>query len=142
MQPITALRESFVGMPWLACSRELAQVLTSDDWSNERAHLVGRTRLHFVIAVRGVEYAVASARFQIIADSPDLRHPLTGHVELVPAPANGSTMRVVLTANLSEEPADNHLMIREVIASLADVLGRTLTAVLEPPVDETASEAT
>ena len=142
VQPITAFRESFVDLPWPACSRALAQVLTSDDWSSERAQLVGRTSLHFAIALRGIESASDSVRFRLIADSPDLRHPLTGHVEVAAARSGGSSVRVALRADLSEEPSESHLMMRESIASLADVLGRTLTALVEPPVDEVVGEPT
>ena len=140
MQPITAFRTSTLDMPWETCGRVLAQILTSDEWSSERAHLVGRTRLHFIVAVRGVEAVEDALRFRLIADSPDLRHPLTGWVELCPDEPR-SELRVSLRANLAEEPPESHLMVREAIASLADVLGRTITAAVAPPAEEPASGA-
>ena len=141
MQPITAFRTSTIDMPWETCGRVLAKVLTADEWSSERAHLVGRTRLHFVVAVRGIEAAEEALRFRLIADSPDLRHPLTGWVELCPDQAQRSELRVALHANLAEEPPESHLMVREAIASLADVLGRTIAAAAAPPAEEAASGA-
>ena len=138
MQPITTTRESVIDLPWESCGRVLGTILTSDEWSSERAHLVGRTRLHFIVAVRGVEAAMQALRFRLIGDSPDLRHPLTGWVELVPADARTSTLRVVLHANLSEEPSESHLTLREAIASLADVLGRTIAAAASPPLVDSA----
>lgn len=130
-----------VEQPWDSGARVLAQVLTSDEWSSERAHLVGRTRLHFVVAVRGVETVQNGIRFRFIADSPDLRHPLTGFVELESSGPGRSMLRVTLHANLSDEPPDQHLMVREAIASLADVLGRTMAEALAPTPAESGHQA-
>jgi hypothetical protein len=105
----------------------LGAMLTSDDWAGERAHLVGRTNMHFVVAVRGIDAAGDSLMFRLIADSPDLRQPLLGAIELRPH-GTRSALTVKLTANLDEEPTRFHLGLREAIASLADVLVRTLAA--------------
>src|SRR5450755_3838714 len=126
MQPITAYRETHIELPWAVCTRQLAAILTSEDWSSERKTLVGRTNHHFVIAVRRMEAAHESLLFRLIADSPELRHPLTGYVEVRPASGSATAMTVMLTANLDDDPAHVHLSVRESIASLADVLSRTI----------------
>jgi len=128
VERITARREATIDLPWSASSRLLGALLTSDEWSSERAHLVGRTNLHFVVAVRSVEAAGDSLRFRIIGDSPDLRHPVVGTVELLREAAGLTVARVQLTANLDEEPQHFHLALREAIASLAEVLIRTIAA--------------
>jgi len=128
MNPLTALRQTVIDMPWSASGRLLGAMLTSDDWANERAHLVGRTNIHFVVAVRSVEAANDALLFRLIADSPDLRHPLVGAIELRPHPIRATALTVELRANLDEEPARAHLGLREAITSLADVLVRTIEA--------------
>jgi len=128
MRPMTTLRHAVVDLPWSASSRLLGAMLTSDTWSADRAHLVGRTNLHFVVAVRSVEAAEDSLLFRLIADSPDLRHPLVGNIELRPDSRQATAVTVGLTANLDDEPARYHLGLREAITSLADVLVRTIEA--------------
>ncbi len=128
MKPMTAMRQTVIDLPWSASSRLLGAMLTSDDWATDRAHLVGRTNLHFVVAVRSVEAAVDSLLFRFIADSPDLRHPCVGAIELCPGANRMTALTVQLTANLDEEPTRFHLSLREAITSLADVLVRTITA--------------
>ena len=136
MNEITARRESIADLSWKVCSRVLGAILTSDDWSGERAHLVGRTGMHFVVAVRVVEAATDAARFRFIADSPDLRHPVTGRIDLHPESPSSTSLTVVLQANLDEEPPHVHLMVREAIASLAEALSRTIfEAATAPAVD-------
>ena len=137
MNEITARRESIADLPWKVCSRVLGAVLTSDDWSGERAHLVGRTGMRFAVAVRIVEAAADAARFRFIADSPDLRHPITGKIDLHPEAPASTALTVVLRANLGEEPPHSHLIVREAIASLAETLGRSiLEAARVPAVDD------
>jgi hypothetical protein len=126
MNPLTALRQTVIDMPWSASSRLLGAMLTSDDWANERAHFIGRTNIHFVVAVRSVEATNQSLLFRLIADSPDLRHPLVGAIELRPHPIRSTALTVELRANLDEEPARAHMGLREAITSLADVLLRTI----------------
>jgi hypothetical protein len=133
MKEITARRETIADLPWKVCSRVLSAVLTSDDWSGERAHLVGRTGMHFVVAVRVVEAATESVRFRFIADSPDLRHPITGKIDLQPQSPSATSLVVVLQANLDEEPSCSHLFVREAIASLAEALGRTVLEAARVP---------
>ncbi|HYK53444.1 MAG TPA: hypothetical protein VEV38_07935 [Candidatus Eremiobacteraceae bacterium] len=137
MNEITARRESIADLPWKVCSRILGVVLTSDDWSGERAHVVGRTGMHFVVAVRIVEATTDAVRFRFIADSPDLRHPVTGRIDLHPEAPASTALTVVLRANLDEELPHDHLMVREAISSLAEALGRTiLEAAKVPAVDD------
>ena len=136
MQPISSWRESVIELPWETAGRVLAAVLTSDEWSSDREQLVGRTNIHFVVAVRGIEVAAETLRFPLIADSPDLRHPLTGSIELCALDDRASTLRVGLRADLAEEFQDHHLTVRESIASLADVLSRTIAAAAAPPLDD------
>ena len=128
MTPVTALRQTVIDSPWSSSSRLLGAMLTSDDWAGERAHLVGRTNIHFVIAARSIESAGDSLLFHVIADSPDLHHPLVGAIELHPHPICATALTVTLTANLDEEPTRFHLGLREAITSLADVLVRTIGA--------------
>jgi len=134
MKSMTTLRQTVIDLPWSASSRLLGAMLTSDAWSSDRAHLVGRTSQHFVVAVRSVEAANESLRFRLIAGSSELRHPLTGSIELHPDTHHDTALTVQLTANLDEEPERFHLSLREAIASLADVLVRTVadTASQEP----------
>lgn len=137
MNEIIARRESIADLPWKVCSRVLGAVLTSDDWSGERAHLVGRTGMLFIVAVRIVEAATDAVRFRFIADSPDLRHPITGKIDLHPEPPASTALTVILRANLDEEPPHSHLIVREAIASLAETLSRTiLDAARLPAVDD------
>ena len=137
MTEITASRESIAELPWKVCSRVLVAVLTSDEWSGERAHLVGRTGMHFSVAVRVVEAATDALRFRFLADSPDLRHPLTGKIDLRPEPPTSTALTVTLRANLDEEPPHTHLILREAIASLAEVLGRVIfEAAAAPATDD------
>lgn len=126
MTPMTALRQTIIDSPWCSSSRLLGAMLTSDDWADEGAHLVGRTKMHFVVAVRSIEAAGDSLVLRLIADSPDLRHPLVGAIELRPDPTRATALTVKLTANLDEEPTRFHLGLREAITSLADVLLRTI----------------
>lgn len=126
MTEITASRETIADLPWKVCSRVLTAVLTGDEWSGERSHLVGRTGMHFVVAVRVVEAATDAVRFRFIADSPDLRHPVTGRIDLRPEPPASTALTVSLRANLDEEPPHSHIIVREAIASLAETLGRTI----------------
>jgi len=143
MNEITARRESIAELPWKVCSRVLAAVLTSDDWSGERAHIVGRTGMHFIIAVRVVEAATEAARFRFIADSPDLRHPVSGTIDLRPEGLRATALTVTLRANLDEEPPRDHLIMREAIASLAEALGRTILGIAQvPAVDDREYAAT
>jgi hypothetical protein len=128
MTPMTAIRQTVIDLPWSASSRLLGAMLTSDEWASDRAHLVGRTNIHFVIAVRSVEAAEDSLRFRFIADSPDLRHPVVGSIELIPTANRETALTVGLTANLDEEPARLHLGLREALTSLADILVRTIAA--------------
>ena len=127
MKPLSATRRSAIDAPWHECSRFIASILTSEEWSGERAHLVGRTDLHFVVATRGVEFAEDSLLFHVLGDSPDLRHPIAGHVEISRDPEGTTTLEVVLTANMDEESPSHHLALREAIASLAETLVRTIT---------------
>jgi hypothetical protein len=136
MNEITSFRESVAPLPYRECGRVLAAVLTSDEWSGERAHLVGRTGMHFVVAVRGIDAANDAVRFRVIADSPDLRHPVAGRVELRPKTASSTALSVMLRADLDSEPPRDHLLIREAIASLSEVLGRTILDVAHVPADE------
>lgn len=137
MNEITASRESIADLPWRVCSRVLAAVLTSDDWSGERAHIVGRTGMHFVVAVRVVEAATEAVRFRFIADSPDLRHPVMGRIDLRPEPPASTALTVTLRANLDEDPPQAHLIVREAIASLAEALGQAIIdAARIPAVDD------
>jgi len=143
MNEITARRESIAELPWKVCSRVLAAVLTSDDWSGERAHIVGRTGMHFIIAVRVVEAATEAARFRFIADSPDLRHTVSGTIDLRPEGLRATALTVTLRANLDEEPPRDHLIMREAIASLAEALGRTILGIAQvPAVDDREYAAT
>lgn len=128
MEPIFAQRQTTLDLPWSASSRTFGAVLTSDDWSSERRHLVGRTNMLFSVAVRCVEAAQHSVRFRLIGDSPDLRHPVVGSIELTPTEDHETLMTVALTANIDEEPRTGHLGLREAITSLADVLMRTAAA--------------
>ncbi|HET9342414.1 MAG TPA: hypothetical protein VFO25_05845 [Candidatus Eremiobacteraceae bacterium] len=137
MNEITAFRESIAGLPWKVCSRVLAAVLTSDEWSGERAHIVGRTGMHFVVAVRVVEAATDAARFRFIADSPDLRHPVMGRIDLHPEALTSTAVTVTLRANLDAEPPREHAIVREAVASLAEALCRTIVeAACVPAVDD------
>lgn len=137
MNEITAYRESVAPLSWHECSRILGAVLTSAEWSGERAHLVGRTGMHFVVAVRIVEAGQEAMRFRFIADSPDLRHPVTGRIDLRPKTASSTALGVTLRANLDEEPPREHRYVREAIASLSEVLGRmVLDAAHVPAVDD------
>jgi hypothetical protein len=128
MTPMTAIRQTVIDLPWSASGRLLGAMLTSDEWASDRAHLVGMTNIHFVIAVRSVEAAEDSLRFRFIADSPDLRHPVVGSIELLPASNRETALTVGLTANLDEEPTRLHLGLRETLTSLADILVRTIAA--------------
>lgn len=133
MNEITSYRESVTRLPYRECGRVLGAVLTSDEWSGERAHLVGRTGMHFVVAVRGVDAANDTMRFRLIADSPDLRHPVSGRIELRPKTPSSTALSVTLRADLDAEPLREHLLIREAIASLSEVLGRTILDVAHVP---------
>src|SRR5690348_14825771 len=84
MEPVTAVRQTVIEMPWSCSGKLLGAMLTSDNWSADRAHLVGRTNSPFVVAVRSVEAANDSLLFRLIADSPELRHPLVGAIEFRP----------------------------------------------------------
>jgi hypothetical protein len=128
LEPIIAQRQTTLDVPWSASSQTFGAVLTSDDWSSERRHLVGRTNMLFSVAVRSVEAAQNSVRFRLIGDSPDLRHPVFGSIELTPTADQETLMTVALTANMDEEPHTGHLGLREAIMSLADVLMRTAAA--------------
>jgi hypothetical protein len=94
MDSITTYRETEVRVLWVVCGQRLADVLTADEWSHE------------------------SHRFSLIAEAPDLRHPVTGLVEL--RPTSG--------AALDEGAHRYHRDAREAIASLADVLTTTIEA--------------
>jgi hypothetical protein len=128
MDSITTYRETEVRVPWVVCGRRLADVLTADEWSLERAHLIGRTHVHFVVAVRGFAAARESIRFSLIADSPDLRHAVTGFVELRPTSGVSTSLSVSLVAALDAGAHRYHRDAREAIASLADVLATTIEA--------------
>jgi hypothetical protein len=67
----------------------------------------------FVVAVRRVEAAYQSLLFRIIADSPDLRHPVTGYVEIRPQSTAATTLTVSLKAHLEDEGVRYHLGLRE-----------------------------
>jgi len=137
MNEITASRETIAELPWKVCNRVLGAVLTSDDWAGERAHIVGRTGMHFVVAVRVVEAATDAVRFRFIADSPDLRHPVTGRIDLRPEAPASTAVTVTLRANLDEEPPREHVIVREAVTSLAEALGRTIVdAARMPEVDD------
>lgn len=133
MNEITACRESVAELPWKVCSRVLAAVLTSEEWSGERAHIVGRTGMHFVVAVRVIEAATDALRFRFIADSPDLRHPVMGRIDLRPEASTSTVVAVTLQANLDEEPPREHTIVREAVASLAEALGRTIVDAARMP---------
>ncbi|HEY5093888.1 MAG TPA: hypothetical protein VII69_02095 [Candidatus Eremiobacteraceae bacterium] len=126
MEPITTYRQTDVDVPWNACVRILTEILTAEEWSGERARLVGRTNLHFAVAVRHIEAAFESVRFRLIADSPDLHHPISGFVELRRKSRTSTALTVTIAANLAEEARRYHLGMREAIASLADVLTTTI----------------
>jgi hypothetical protein len=126
MEPITTYRETDVDVPWNACVRILTEILTADEWSGERAHLVGRTNLRFTVAVRYVEAAFESVRFRLIADSPDLHHPISGFVEVRQKSRRSTALTVTIVANLADEARRYHLGVREATASLADVLSTTI----------------
>jgi hypothetical protein len=126
MELITTFRETNVDLPWSSCGRLLAGLLTSEDSMCDRAHLVGRTHLRFVIAVQRVEAAHESMRFCLIADSPDLHRPIRGFVEVRPRSSTSTALTVSLVANLDDEARRHHLGVREAIASLADVLTTTI----------------
>ena len=136
MHEITSYRESVTPLPYRECGRVLGAVLTSDEWSGERAHLVGRTGMHFVVAVRGVDSANDAMRFRLIADSPDLRHPVAGRIELRPKTTSSTALSVTLRADLDHEPPREHLLIREAIASLSEVLGRTILDAAHAPAED------
>jgi len=89
--------------------------------------------MHFVVAVQVVEATTDSVRFRFIADSPDLRHPVTGRIDLHPEGPTSTALTVVLRANLDEELPHDHLMVREAIASLAEALGRTILEAAKVP---------
>jgi len=133
MKHITSYRESVSSLPWKECGRVLTALLTSEEWSGERVRLVGRNGMHFVIAVRGLERADDVLVFRLIADSPDLRHPLTGHVEIRPKTKSSTAIGLMVRANLDEEPAQFHLAMRESLTSLSDVLARTIVAAARIP---------
>ena len=82
--------------------------------------------MHFVVAVRSVEAAEDTLRFRFIADSPDLRHPVGGNIELRRVGNLQTALIVQLKANLDEEPTRFHLGLREAFTSLADILVRTI----------------
>jgi hypothetical protein len=126
MTPITALRQTVIDLPWSASSRLLGAMLTSYEWASDRMHLVGRTNMHFVVAVRSVEAAEDTLRFRFIADSPDLHHPVVGSIELLRVAKRQTALTVQLKANLDEEPTRFHLGLREALTSLADILVRTI----------------
>ena len=137
MKEIIARRELIASLPWRECGRILGSVLTSDDWAGERTRIVGRTGMHFAVAVRLVEAATDAIRFRFLADSPDLRHPVAGWIDLQPEPPTSTAITVTLRANLDEEPPREHLILREAIASLAEALGRTVVdAARAPAVDD------
>lgn len=119
-------------------------MLTSEEWSSERAHFVGRTNLHFVVAVRSVEATCDALRFRIIGDSPDLRHPVIGTIDLAENGGGATTVGVTVTANLDEEPRHSHLALREAITSLTEVLVRTITTTVDgaPALREGATQST
>lgn len=126
MDTITASREAQVEKPWNACSHRLADLLTAEERSAERAHLIGRTHVHFVVAVRRFEAANNAVRFGLIADSPDFLHPVTGFVEVCPTSNVSTTLRVSLVAALDEEARGYHVRVREAISSLAETLTSTI----------------
>jgi len=128
MDSITTYRQTEVNVPWVAYGRRLGDILTADAWSAERAHLIGRTHVRFVVAIRGVEAARESVRFSLIADSPDLRHPVTGFVEVRPASSDSTSLCVSLEVVLDDGVTRYHQNAREAIASLADVLTTTIAA--------------
>ena|SRR5438552_9313625 len=132
MEPITAYREAIIDLPWMESKNVIGSFLTSEEWSSERKHLVGRTSLHFVVAVRRVEAAYESLLLRLIADSPDRLHPLTGYVEVRRKTEKTTALNVMLRANLDEEPLRLHLGVRESISSLADVLSGTIAAAARP----------
>jgi|GEM_PF-5901684 len=126
MEPITTFRETDVDVPWNSCVRTLTEILTADEWSGERARLVGRTNLHFAVAVRNIESAFESVRFRLIADSPDLEHPIMGYVEVRQKSRTSTALTVTVAADLTGEARRVHMGMREAVASLADVLSRTI----------------
>ena len=128
MDCVTTQRDTQVHAPWTACVRRLGDILTSEAWSAKRAHLIGRTHVRFVVAVRGFEAARESIRFSLIADSPDLRHPITGFVEVRPATSASTSVSVSLVAALDDGATRYHQSAREAIASLAEVLSTTVAA--------------
>jgi len=134
MQPITAYRESTIELSWPECGRILGAVLTSPEWSSERARIVSRGQLLFAVAVRRVETAHDSLLFRIVADSPDVRHPLFGFIETRPY-GDATALTVMIAGNLDDVPARDHISVREAVAGLADVLGSTLVAALSPPAE-------
>ncbi len=128
MNTITASREAQVERPWNACSHRLAELVTAEERSSERAHLIGRTHVHFVVAVQRFEAASNAVRFGLIADSPDFLHPVTGFVEVSPTSNFCTTLRVSLVAALDEEARGYHVRTREAIASLAETLTSTIAS--------------
>jgi hypothetical protein len=128
MECITTRRETQVYAPWTACGRRLGDIFTSQARSAERARLIGRTHVRFVVAVRGFEAARESIRFSLIADSPDLRHPITGFVEVRPATSASTSVCVSLVAPLDDGATRYHQNAREAIASLAEVLTTAIEA--------------
>ena len=132
MQRITTFRESVIDMPWCQSGRLFSAILTSDGWSSKRAHLIGWTRHHFVVAVRQVEAATDSLRFRLIANAPELAHPLGGQVELWPSTDERSALRVELSATLGEELVGGHVTMREAMSTLADELVRTIADLALP----------
>jgi len=89
--------------------------------------------MHFVVAVRVVEAATEAVRFRFIADSPDLRHPVTGRIDLRPEASTSTAVTVTLRANLDEEPPREHVIVREAVASLAEALSRTIVDAARMP---------
>jgi len=128
MNQISAMRDSIIDLPWTTCSRFVAAMLTSDAWSPERAHLTGRTNLHFTIAARRFDAGSSSLNIRFLGTSPDLRHPLQGSVELRTATQSSTAILVCMDADLDQEPVSSHLQVREAIASLAETLVRTIAA--------------
>jgi hypothetical protein len=132
MQRITTFRESVIDMPWCQSGHLFSAILTSDGWSTQKAHLIGWTRHQFIVAVRQVEAATDSLRFRLVANAPDLAHPLGGQVELWPSTGDRSAVRVELSANLGEELTGGYVTMREAMSSLADELVRTVADLALP----------
>lgn len=135
MEPITAYRVSTIDLPWTECRRVLGAVLTSPEWSPERTRIVSRGQQLFAVAVRRVETAHESVLFRIIGDSPDVRHPVFGFVEIRPSSEGATSLTVMIAGNLDDVPARHHMAVREAVSGLADALGSTIVAAASPPTE-------